>query len=100
MFQEKLEISCGLADKKRFMMFGNNEESVINVQNILQICMKVLETAFVCLSSEYDMSKKEHFRIDQDFCQWKIQHISLKKSWHKRSIWREFKNEIYLFINS
>lgn len=31
MFQEKLEISCGLADKKRFMIFGNNEESVINV---------------------------------------------------------------------
>ena len=45
------------------------------------------------------MSKKEGFRIDRDFCQWKIQYFSLKKS-HKKSIWREFKNEIYLFIHS
>jgi hypothetical protein len=45
------------------------------------------------------MSKKEQFHIDEDFCQWKIEHFSLKKkSCHKRSIWREFKNEIYLFI--
>ena len=35
--------------------------------------------AFVCLSSEYDMIKKEHFHIGQDFCQWKIQPFALKK---------------------
>ena len=43
------------------------------------MCESFGNKAFVCLSSEYDMSKKEHFHIDQDFYQWKIQHFSLKK---------------------
>ena len=61
--------------------------------------MKVLDTKHLSvISSGYDISKKEHFHIDQDFCQWKIQHFSLKKSCHKRSICREFKSGIYLLI--
>lgn len=101
MFQEKLEISCGLADKKGSWYLGIMKNLWDKcIKNFANLYESFGNEAFVCLSSEYDMSKKERFHIHQDFCQWKIQHLSLKKkSCHMRSIWREFKNEIiYLLI--